>query len=395
MHGSKNIISLFTGAGGLDLGFKSAGFKTVWANEYDKSIWDTFRTNFPRTELDTRSIVDVPSEEIPDCVGIIGGPPCQSWSEAGAKRGINDHRGLLFYEYIRILKDKKPLFFLAENVSGILAPRHKNAFDEIVRQFADLGYNVSHTLLNANDYGVPQDRKRVIIVGYRNDMGKTFVPPDPLLLKPTLKDAIGDLPTPRPAMKMNVANGESCLDIPNHEYFTGGFSTIYMSRNRVRSWDEPSFTIQAGARHAPIHPSAPKMVRVKVGWEVEGGKSLKAPRFKTKAEGMLWLKKRNKKWLSLKEAYEKDKRIFVKGKEKSYRRLSIRECARVQTFPDDFIFKYDRTGDGYKMIGNAVPVEFARYLARQISRDIKSFLKKDTPSKQKRKTKKRVVRLSS
>ena len=94
MHGSKNIISLFTGAGGLDLGFKSAGFKTVWANEYDKSIWDTFRTNFPRTELDTRSIVDVPSEEIPDCVGIIGGPPCQSWSEAGAGRGITDSRSM-------------------------------------------------------------------------------------------------------------------------------------------------------------------------------------------------------------------------------------------------------------------------------------------------------------
>ena len=379
MHGSKDIISLFTGAGGLDLGFKSAGFKTVWANEYDKSIWDTFITNFPKTKLDTRSIVDVQSDEIPDCIGIIGGPPCQSWSEAGARRGINDHRGLLFYEYIRILEDKKPLFFLAENVSGILAQRHSKAFDQLLQQFSDLGYKISHTLLNAHDYGVPQDRKRVIIVGYRNDMGKTFVPPDPSFLKPTLKNAISDLPEPRPALEMNVANEEGCLDVPNHEYFTGGFSTIYMSRNRVRSWEEPSFTIQAGARHAPIHPKAPKMVRVKVGWKVQGDKLLNSPIFKTKTEGMMWIKKQNKTHkLALKKVYEKDKRVFVRGKKKSYRRLSIRECARIQTFPDDFIFKYSRTSDGYKMIGNAVPVEFAHHLATQIAKDVKSFIKKKT-----------------
>ena len=110
---------------------------------------------------------------------------------------------------------------------------------------------------------------------------------------------------------------------------TGGFSTSYMSRNRVRNWDEPSFTIQAGGRHAPIHPQAPKMIEV-----------------------------------------GKDKREFVKGKENLYRRLSIRECARIQTFPDDFIFKYENLADGYKMIGNAVPVNLAYYIAKQIIQDI-------------------------
>lgn len=101
-----NIVSLFSGAGGLDLGFEKAGFKIIWANEFDSKIWETFETNFPNTVLDRRSIVNIKAEEIPDADGIIGGPPCQSWSEAGAGRGINDSRGKLFYDYIRILKIK-------------------------------------------------------------------------------------------------------------------------------------------------------------------------------------------------------------------------------------------------------------------------------------------------
>ena len=93
------LVSLFTGAGGLDLGFEKAGFSVDWANEFDNSIWETFELNFPKSKLDKRSIVDVPESEIPFADGIIGGPPCQSWSEAGANRGINDKRGQLFFEY--------------------------------------------------------------------------------------------------------------------------------------------------------------------------------------------------------------------------------------------------------------------------------------------------------
>ena len=203
--------------------------------------------------------MDVPSTEIPSSVGIIGGPPCQSWSEAGAGRGINDKRGQLFYEYIRVLKDKEPLFFLAENVSGILLPRHKEAFQEIINQFKSLNYNVAYKLLNACDYGVLQDRKRVIIIGYHKSIGKIFEFPKAEIKKLTLKDAIADMPEPKEALAYNNANKPDLLKLPNHEYMNGGFSTIYMSRNRVRSWNEPSFTIQAGGRHAPIHPKAPKM----------------------------------------------------------------------------------------------------------------------------------------
>lgn len=326
------IASFFSGAGGLDLGFKKAGFDVVWANEYDQTIWETLENNFPNTKVDRRSIVKVLAGDVPVVVGIVGGPPCQSWSEAGAGRGIEDKRGQLFFEYIRILKEKEPLFFLAENVSGILLPRHKTAFEKILNEFRSLNYNVSYHLLNANDYNVPQDRKRVIIVGYHKKMGKSFLPPKPITPKLTLKNAIGDLRLAKPAKDKNYANNIDDLKYPNHEYMNGGFSTIFMSRNRVRSWDEPSFTIQAGGRHAPLHPQAPKM-----------------------------------------EFVEQNKRIFVAGKESLYRRLTVRECARIQTFPDDFIFKYNNIADGYKMVGNAVPVEFARHLAAVIYKDIMDY----------------------
>ncbi|OGD68246.1 DNA (cytosine-5-)-methyltransferase [Candidatus Campbellbacteria bacterium RIFCSPLOWO2_01_FULL_34_15] len=325
------IVSLFTGAGGLDLGFEKAGFQVIWANEFDKAIWETFEHNFPHTKLDRRSVTEVQSHEVPDADGFIGGPPCQSWSEAGAGRGINDKRGQLFHDYIRLLKDKQPKFFLAENVSGILHPKHSEAFSNIIKAFEDAGYVVSQKLLNANDYDVPQDRLRVIIIGYNKKLGKKFEFPEPQKYKPVLKDAIYDLRLAKAAKDKNKTNGES-LKIPNHEYMNGGFSTIYMSRNRVRAWDQPSFTIQAGGRHAPIHPQAPKM-----------------------------------KFISQNE------RIFVPGHEDKYRRLSVRECARIQTFPDDFIFKYRDIADGYKMIGNAVAVNFAHHLAKKIMKDLKEY----------------------
>ena len=330
------ISSFFTGAGGLDLGFKKSGAQILYANEFDKSIWQTFEKNFTKksnTFLDKRSITDVNAEEVPDCDGIIGGPPCQSWSEAGALRGVEDKRGQLFFDFIRILKAKKPKFFLAGNVSGMLAARHSEALKNIITLFEKSGYIVSYKLLNTSDYGVPQDRKRVIFVGYRKDLKIKYTFPEPktssLDKKLTLKDAIWDLrKNALPGKDKNKSNFDKCK-VPNHEYMIGGFSTIYMSRNRVRGWDEQSFTIQAGGRHAPIHPQAPEMLFV-----------------------------------------EKNKRVFVPGKEKLYRRLSVRECARIQTFPDNFIFDYENIADGYKMIGNAVPVKFAEVLADTIKNDL-------------------------
>lgn len=327
-----DLISLFSGAGGMDLGFEKAGFNIVVANEYDKAIWETYEKNH-KAQLIKGNIRQVKSEELPEADGVIGGPPCQSWSEAGALRGIEDDRGKLFYEYIRILRDKQPKFFVAENVSGMMAKRHSEAVQNIIHHFetAGVGYDVYIDMLNANDYNVPQDRKRIFYIGFRKDLGiKDFEFPKPHDNKLILQDAIYDLKdNVMEAKEKNKTNGENCK-VLNHEYFTGAYSPIFMSRNRVRKWNEPSFTIQASGRQAPLHPQAPEM-----------------------------------------ELVEKNKRKFVEGSEHLYRRLSIRECARIQTFPDDFKFFYNSLNDGYKMIGNAVPVNLAYAVASQIMKYLK------------------------
>lgn len=327
------LVSLFSGAGGLDFGFHRAGFRTVVANEYDKKICPTFKANFPATRLIEGDICNIRLEQFPKHVcGMVGGPPCQSWSEAGSLKGIEDKRGQLFYEYIRILRYVQPLFFVAENVSGMLAKRHSEAVRTFMKQFDEAGYDVNLKMLNANDYDVPEDRHRVFYIGFRKDLNiKDYEYPQPQKHKPTLREAIWDLQyTVIPAKDKNRTNGEACA-VANNEYFTGAFSPIFMSRNRVRSWDEPGFTVQASGRQCQLHPQAPKMIKV-----------------------------------------EKNLHKFVEGKEELYRRMTVREVARIQSFPDDYKFIYEEVDYGYKMIGNAVPVNLAFHVAESIVKTLKS-----------------------
>ncbi len=319
------VISLFSGCGGLDLGFEKAGFEIPVANEYDSTIWETFKVNHPKTHLIEGDIRKIDAIDFPnDIDGIIGGPPCQSWSEAGALRGIEDDRGKLFFDYIRILKEKQPKFFLAENVSGMLANRNSEAVKNILSLFDQAGYDVTLNMVNAKDYGVAQERKRVFYIGFRKDLGVNFVFPkgstEDDSKKITLRDIIWDLKdTAVPAGDKNKHNPNA---INNNEYFTGAYSPIFMSRNRVKAWDEQAYTVQASGRQCQLHPQAPKMENI--------GKNLCR---------------------------------FVPGKEDLYRRMTIREVARVQGFPDDFKFIYEATDDAYKMIGNAVPVNLAYEVA--------------------------------
>lgn len=329
-----NLISLFSGCGGLDLGFERAGFQIPVANEFDKTIWETFKVNHPKTNLIEGDVRQITKEDIApfidgEVTGIIGGPPCQSWSEAGSLKGIEDARGQLFYDYIRILKEFKPKFFLAENVSGMLANRHSEAVQNILKLFEEAGYDVSLTLVNAKDYGVAEERKRVFYIGFRKDLNIQFEFPKGSTeddeKKITLRDIIWDLQyTAVPAGPKNHRNPEA---INNNEYFTGAYSSIFMSRNRVKSWDEQAYTVQASGRQCQLHPQAPKMVKVDTN----------------------------------------DCR-FVEGKEDLYRRMTIREVARVQGFPDDFQFIYEETNNAYKMIGNAVPVNLAYEIAVAIKK---------------------------
>ena len=319
------VISLFSGCGGLDLGFENAGFDIPIANEYDPTIWDTFKLNHPKTKLIEGDIRHINESDFPtDVDGIIGGPPCQSWSEAGSLRGINDSRGKLFYDYIRVLRKVKPSFFLAENVPGMLASRHKEAVQNIVSMFSHSGYNVSITLVNAKNYGVAEERKRVFYIGFRKDLNIDFIFPKGSTENEsnqiTLRDIIWDLQyTAVPALEYNRHNPDA---INNNEYYIGAYSPIFMSRNRVKKWDEQAFTVQASGRQCQLHPQAPKM-----------------------------------------QFIEQNKRIFVPGKEHLYRRMTVREIARVQGFPDSFKFIYENVDDAYKMIGNAVPVNLAYEIA--------------------------------
>lgn len=212
----------------------------------------------------------------------------------------------------------------------MMAKRHKKAVHDITNEFLRAGYNLNIFLLNANDYGIAQDRKRVFYVGFRQDLKVKFKIPKPYKNKLVFKDIILDLQNSAiPALEKNKTNGNKCK-IPNHEYFVGSYSTIFMSRNRVRAWNEAAFTVQASRRQCQLHPQAPKMPNI-----------------------------------------AKNRNIFEIGKENLYRRLSVRECARVQGFSDDFIFYYNRLEDGYKMIGNAVPINLAYEIAKSIKKTLK------------------------
>lgn len=352
-----NLLSLFSGCGGLDLGFEIAGldvvigeeetnrvlkdkelfnevrhksvFHTIFANDFFTEAAQSYELNFPKHILidnnDIRKIRDFPSADI-----VLGGFPCPGFSEAGP-RLIDDERNFLYLHFIRCLLQSKPAVFVAENVKGMMTLGKGEVFRQIVQDFSAAGYRVYHKLLNASHFGVPQIRERVFLVGVRTDLDYEYRFPtethgEGMFLKPvvTLRDSIWDL-----------------RDNPG-PFFTGSFSSIYMSRNRKKSWDEPSFTIQASGRHAPIHPDGEPMKRV-----------------------------------------GKNKFIFTDGEENN-RRLSVKEIARIQTFPDWFEFSQGtnskRSENGrldlvYKQIGNAVPVQLARVVARPIAQWAMDYLR--------------------
>ena len=340
-----SIANLFCGAGGLSLGFELAGldikldkevtdiclqkkddynsirhksiFHHAYSNDSSKEAVETHRANFPNTVVHHSNIKKI--KQFPYTDVVLGGFPCPGFSTAGP-RLIDDPRNFLYIHFIRCLMMVCPMFFVAENVKGILSLGKGEVFRQIKQDFQASGYKVYHKLVNSKDYGVPQSRERVFLVGVREDIEYEYEFPRPTHgegLKPyvTLEDAIGDL-------RGNPG-----------EYYTGSYSSIYMSRNRKKDWNDQSFTIQASGRQAPIHPSGKPMKKL-----------------------------------------DKDKWVFGGG---SNRRLSIDEIARIQTFPDWYEFsqgdmskisKNGRLDKAYKQIGNAVPVELARAIALPIAK---------------------------
>lgn len=354
-----NLLSLFSGCGGLDLGFELAGLKAVMGEKVmeeafrDKSVFqkninnNVFNTIFVNdifTEAretyagnagkyiymdksDIRKIKQFPKADI-----VLGGFPCPGFSEAGP-RLLDDKRNFLYLHFIRCLMQSKPKLFVAENVKGMTTLGKGEVFKQIVEDFAAAGYTIYHKLLSSEEYGVPQIRKRVILVGVRNDIDFEYQYPEP---------AYGD---EKKGLKKIVDLRTAIGDLEDNpgEYFTGSYSSMFMSRNRKKSWSEPSFTIQASGRQAPIHPGGEPMVKV-----------------------------------------GKDKYIFTGGEENN-RRLSVKEIARIQTFPDWYEFSRGTSNRNenakldlvYKQIGNAVPVRLALAVAEPIA----EFAKKELQGK--------------
>jgi DNA (cytosine-5)-methyltransferase 1 len=296
------IVSLFSGAGGLDFGLIQAGHEIVWANDIFLDAAATYRANIG-DHIDTRDICSIPSSQIPGCDVVVGGFPCQGFSVANWGRTADDPRNQLFMEMVRVVRDKKPRYFVAENVRGLLSIDKGKALQDIEKAFSEatpIGYRVRHQLVNTADYGVPQLRMRLVIVGVRADQPELPVfPPLPTHAEPERAHLVGLLPWRSVGEALaHFPEPEEGRHIPNHEY----------SRYKLR------FNGHLG--HRFIDPSRPAPTVTARGDE-RGG-------------------------------------VVVLHHPGNHRRMSARELAAVQSFPDDFIFSGTKTS-AYRQIANAVP----------------------------------------
>ncbi len=312
------IVSLFSGAGGLDLGLIQAGHEIIWANDIYEDAVATYRRNIG-DHVDTRDISEIPSTDIPSSDAIVGGFPCQGFSVANWGRTIHDERNKLYKEMVRVIIDKQPSFFVTENVKGLISLGKGEILKRIVADFSAADYKASWKVLNSADYGVPQKRMRFVMLGVRSDLAiasasSMIFPPSPThqdpnathrdsILKPwlTVGKALAHIPEP-----------EVSPDIPNHDY----------SRYKLR------FNGYLG--HRFIDPNKPAPTVTARGDE-KGG-------------------------------------VVVLHHPKNHRRMSARELATVQSFPDDFIFEGTKTS-AYRQIANAVPPALGRAIGDMLSKN--------------------------
>jgi DNA (cytosine-5)-methyltransferase 1 len=313
------VISLFCGAGGMDLGFKNAGHEIVWANDFDKDSCDTYHNYFGHKPV-CRPIEEIKSEEIPDGDIVIGGFPCQGFSVANKYRHEKDERNKLYLELLRVIHEKKPKYFVAENVPGITSiggyetkedkdKKIGRVFKKILQELSEAGngYDVEFKILTASDFGVPQNRRRTIILGTRKDIDKKLKHPKPIILndKKTLKNAIGDLPEPNNFDLKNPLKKEN-----NHFNHYGNKHKVKINNymgNRKLDWNKPSPTVtgRGGGTGGPVIMVHPNLKR----------------------------------------------------------RMTVREYARIQEFPDDFVF-LGSISSQFRQIGNAVPWRLAFHIAK-------------------------------
>lgn len=336
-------ISLFSGAGGLDLGARDAGAEVVYANEINPDACETLRRHVPQARVDERDVAEV--VRFPKANLVVGGYPCQSFSMGGNRDPAKDQRTFLYLHFARCLELVQPEYFVAENVSGLQKLRGGAFLEEQCRVFKKAGtrgYRLTAKVLDARDYGVPQRRKRMVIVGVRRDLDRVFFFPAPTHGPSTRRSGL---------LVPYTSHGAVIADLPlwpKGEFYErphdpeGHMSWYYMSRNRKARWDEPSFTIVANWRHVTLHPASSVMT---LTWS-------------NLADG--W----KQRW-DFSGEYEHIVGHPERPKLKEPRRLSWRECARIQTFPHDF----EPHGDvesKFEQIGNAVPPLLAKVLVEHL-----------------------------
>lgn len=305
-------VSLFSGCGGSDAGVINAGFEVLMANDILAYAKDVYLANHPATDYVVGNVTKI--EHFPAAQLLVGCYPCQGFSQGGVRdpsRKINS----LYLEFARALNQIRPKAFIVENVSGMVRKNFAHLLEDQFKVFTEAGYAVKYQVLNAADYGVAQQRKRIFIVGIRKDLGVEYHFPAPThgegRAQPhtTIRQAIGDLP-----------------EWPTGEFYDLDFHWYYLSRNRRQGWEDTSKTIVANPRHMPLHPMSPVL---------------------KKLEHNVW-------------QFETENRA---------RRFSYREAARLQGFATDFEFPDTVLGSlnmRYKVAGNAVPPPLFEAVARAL-----------------------------
>jgi DNA (cytosine-5)-methyltransferase 1 len=348
------VIDLFAGVGGLSLGFSQEGFKIVYANEYDKSIARSFKLNHPETDVDDRDITEIDIEQTlakyrNKVTVVMGGPPCQGFSQKGKRIGLKDSRNFMFQKFVKVVEVVNPEFFILENVPNILTAENGYFKKEIIEMFSALGYDVKATILKAEQFGVPQTRRRAVFIGKKGKLD--FDIPTDNNERATVSEAINDLPelisgegleqsvyTKPPVTKYQKEMRKDSKVLVNH--VSTKHSDIALERLKLISLNGGKEDLPDHHRTKSIHSGT--WTRLKPN----GYARTITTRFDTPSSGQFTLPYQD-------------------------RCITVREAARLQSFPDDFIF-YGTKSNQMLQVGNAVPPKLARELAKAIKSSIKA-----------------------
>lgn len=349
---SPKVIDLFAGVGGLSLGFETCGFDVVMANEYDEAIANAYKLNHKNTNVVVGDITKLDLKKIfGRFVGkidvIIGGPPCQGFSQKGQRKTIHDERNFLFKYYVEVVKLVRPRYFVMENVPNLLTAEKGFFRNEIEELFDSIGYKLTMGILNASDYGVPQNRRRAVIIGKMG--GEAPKLPKPLNKKTTIWDAISDLAF--------LESGEG----QEEQKYQIDVQSNYQKQLRGRCL---VLSNHVATKHSSIALKRLAMI------PPNGGKESLPKEHLTKSiySGTWTRMRKNEISATITTRFDtpssgKFTHPFLD------RAITVREAARIQSFPDDFKFVGNK-GSQMKQVGNAVPPLLAEAIANVIMNDI-------------------------